>query len=70
MVMCPACGGIVEADDDEALYIAALAHTTEAHDYRISREHVLAAAEGDPATLDTSNSPTTLDDQKNTGAAE
>ena len=43
-VICPACGAIVEARDDEELVRRAREHTLDAHAYDIPAEHVLAAA--------------------------
>lgn len=43
-VTCPACGAIVEAEDDHSLVEAARAHTLDAHRYAIPEEHVLQAA--------------------------
>ena len=44
LVICPACGGIVEAERDEDLVRLAREHTLDAHDYDIPAEHVLKAA--------------------------
>jgi len=43
-VVCPACGAIVEAPDDDELVRRAREHTLDAHSYDIPTEHVLAAA--------------------------
>jgi predicted small metal-binding protein len=43
-VECPACGGLIVADDDAELVEAARAHTIDAHGYAVPAEHVLAAA--------------------------
>ena len=43
-VICPACGAIVEAPDDEELVRRAREHTMDAHAYDIPTEHVLVAA--------------------------
>jgi len=44
LVICPACGGIVEAETDTELVQRARAHTLDAHAYDIPPEHVLKAA--------------------------
>lgn len=44
-VLCPMCGGLIEADDDEGLVRLAQEHTIDAHGYRVPPEHVLQAAE-------------------------
>lgn len=46
-VVCPACGAIVEAPNDEELVTRAREHTLDAHSYDIPTEHVLAAAYDD-----------------------
>jgi len=43
-VTCPACGGLIEADSEDELVELAVEHTQQAHAYRVSRAHVLAAA--------------------------
>jgi hypothetical protein len=43
-LVCPMCGGLVEADDEETLVELATEHCLVAHQYAIPREHVLAAA--------------------------
>lgn len=43
-VTCPACGGLIEGDHDDALYLAARMHTIEAHGYDVPREHLLQVA--------------------------
>jgi hypothetical protein len=43
-VTCPACGGLIEEPDDQALVAEAQIHALEAHQYQLSREHVLQAA--------------------------
>jgi hypothetical protein len=43
-VICPACGGLIEQEDDDALYRAARLHTLEVHGYDVPREHLLQAA--------------------------
>lgn len=40
-VECPACGAISEGEDEAALVANAQAHTLEAHQYLVPREHVL-----------------------------
>ena len=44
-VICPACGALVEGEDDDELVARARQHTLDAHDYDIPAEHVLAAAQ-------------------------
>lgn len=43
-VICPACGALIEASDDDELVQLAREHTVDAHAYEIPTEHVLAAA--------------------------
>jgi hypothetical protein len=43
-VICPACGALVEAGDDDELIVRARQHTLDAHHYDIPPEHVRAAA--------------------------
>lgn len=43
-VICPACGALIEAADDEQLVAFAREHTIDAHAYDIPTEHVLSAA--------------------------
>jgi hypothetical protein len=43
-VICPACGALIEAADDEQLVGFAREHTLDAHAYDIPPEHVLSAA--------------------------
>jgi predicted small metal-binding protein len=43
-LICPACGALVEAGDDDELIERARAHTLDAHDYDIPSEHVRTAA--------------------------
>jgi hypothetical protein len=45
-VLCPACGGLIEAPDIETLVALATEHCEVAHGYRIPREHVIGAVEG------------------------
>jgi len=41
-VTCPACGAIMESDDEEGLISAAQMHSKAGHGYDLPREHVLA----------------------------
>jgi hypothetical protein len=43
-VLCPACGALIEGDDNGALVANARRHTIDAHGYDIPDKHVLAAA--------------------------
>ena len=43
-VICPACGGMVEAEDLQQLVELAKEHTRDAHQYEIPEEHIIAAA--------------------------
>lgn len=43
-VTCPACGALIEGENDEELVELARGHTLDAHDYRIPDEHVLGSA--------------------------
>jgi predicted small metal-binding protein len=43
-VLCPACGGIVEAETLDELISLSKEHTRDAHRYDIPEEHVVAAA--------------------------
>ena len=43
-VICPACGALIEAPDDDELVQLAREHTVDAHAYDIPTEHVLEAA--------------------------
>jgi hypothetical protein len=43
-VVCPACGGIVEAETLDELILLGKEHTRDAHHYDIPDEHIIAAA--------------------------
>ncbi|WP_432976006.1 hypothetical protein [Dactylosporangium sp. CA-233914] len=43
-VICPACGGIVEAIGAEELVAVATEHTRDVHGYDVPREHILNSA--------------------------
>lgn len=43
-VLCPACGAIIEGEDDIVLIKRTRMHTLDAHDYNIPDEHVIASA--------------------------
>lgn len=43
-VICPVCGALIEATDDEQLVELAREHTIDAHAYDIPSEHVRSAA--------------------------
>jgi predicted small metal-binding protein len=42
-IVCPMCGGIVEATDTEELMAMADEHCLASHGYHLPREHALAA---------------------------
>lgn len=44
-IFCPACGALIEASEMEELISRAKAHALDAHNYKISAEHVIQAAE-------------------------
>jgi pyochelin biosynthesis protein PchC len=44
-VVCPACGGIVEARNEKELVRLAKLHTLDAHGYDVPAEHVLTYME-------------------------
>lgn len=44
-VVCPICGGIVEAADEGELIRLAKLHTLDAHGYDVPAEHVLSSME-------------------------
>jgi hypothetical protein len=44
-LMCPACGGLIEAPDIDGLVALATEHCAVAHGYRIPSEHVISAAQ-------------------------
>ncbi len=47
-VWCPACGGLIEADDVEQLVQLSKLHTLDAHGYDVPEEHILLMmADGD-----------------------
>lgn len=43
-LMCPACGGLIEAPDMGRLVALATEHCEVAHGYQIPRKHVISAA--------------------------
>jgi hypothetical protein len=44
-LMCPACGGLIEASDIDDLIALATEHCEVAHGYQIPPEHVISAAQ-------------------------
>jgi hypothetical protein len=44
-VVCPICGGIIEAPDESELIRLAKLHTLDAHGYDVPAEHVLSSME-------------------------
>jgi predicted small metal-binding protein len=44
-VVCPMCGGIVEAEDDGELVRLAKLHTRRIHDYDVPEDHVRRSIE-------------------------
>jgi hypothetical protein len=45
---CPACGALIEDEDDDQLVASARLHTIDAHHYVVPEEHVRKAARDAP----------------------
>jgi hypothetical protein len=45
---CPACGALIEEEDEQQLIASARLHTIDAHHYVVPDEHVLQAARDVP----------------------